>query len=106
MSYFLAQTSGCPQGYVEMDGDVTGWGSSLGSQLSLTREKCAEECDRFADCLSFEHSNTESSCNLNTIEEPSARKYKDYVFCSKISKWSKQINLLVCDIRIMITWIF
>ena len=85
-----------------MHGDILGWGSYLGSKLYLTREKCAEECDRFVDCLSFEHSNTAFLCNLNTIEEPSKGPFKDYVFCSKISKWSKRINLLVFDTRTII----
>ena len=86
-SFFLsAQKSGCPKGYAEMHGDIPGWGSSLGSKLYLTRDKCADECDRFSDCLSFEHSNSEFLCNLNVLEEPTARKYKDYVFCSKRSK--------------------
>ena len=84
---FVAQKSGCPHGYAEMHGDIPGWGSSLGSKMYMTRDRCADECDKFPDCLSFEHSNTEFLCNLNTIEEPTARKYKDYVFCSKISKY-------------------
>jgi len=90
----IPQKSGCPNGYAEMHGDIPGWGSSLGSKLYLTRDKCAEECDRFSDCLSFEHSNSEFLCNLNVLEEPTARKYKDYVFCSKRNKLDDKGNIV------------
>ena len=85
-SLLLAQKSGCPAGYAEMFGDIPGWGTSLGSKVRATRQECAARCDQHINCLSFEHSNTEFLCNLNTIEEPSVGQFKDYAFCSKIRK--------------------
>ena len=73
-----------------MYGDVPGWGTSLSSKFPASREECAASCDRHVDCLSFEHSNTELFCNLNTVESPSVGQYKDYAFCSKIRKFIDQ----------------
>ena len=66
-----------------MDGDIWGWGTSLGSALTLNRNECAQKCSQQPKCLSFEHSNTEEKCNLNTAAKPSQGKNKDYAFCSK-----------------------
>ena len=81
-----AKKDECPPGYAKMFGDIPGWGTSLGSKIKATRQECAKMCSRHTGCLSFEHSNTEFLCNLNTVEQPSNRKYKDYAFCSKIRK--------------------
>ena len=80
------QRERCPPGYARMFGDLPGWGTSLGSKIQATREQCANRCSHDDRCLSFEHSNTEFLCNLNTIEDPSVKQYKDYIFCSKIRK--------------------
>ena len=74
----------CPSGYEKRDGDIPGWGTDIGSRLSLTREGCANRCNAQARCLSFEHSNTEKLCNLNKIAEPTKSvNHRDYAFCTK-----------------------
>ena len=66
-------------------GDISGWGTELGSKMPIgLREECANECDALPLCLSFEHSNTEELCNLNTIAMPiKPNDYEDYAFCRK-----------------------
>ena len=77
----------CTSGYTEKIGDIPGWGTSLGSALDANRDECAQKCSELPLCLSFEHSNTELKCNLNTEAEPASNgAYKDYAFCSKIGK--------------------
>lgn len=80
-------TGECPAGYEEMVGDVSGWGTYLGSKINTTLQGCAERCTQKSNCLSFEHSNTTSFCNLSDVKHPIRRyNYEDYVFCSKIGK--------------------
>ena len=69
-----------------MIGDIPGMGTSLGRDLNANRNECAQKCSQKPKCLSFEHSNTELRCNLNTVAEPSEGQYKDYLFCSKTGK--------------------
>ena len=73
----------CPEGYVSKSGDIPGWGSDLGGRLGLSRQQCADECSKNRDCLSFEHSNTRKSCNLNRIAEPTQGPFEDFIFCVK-----------------------
>ena len=74
----------CPSGYERRDGDIPGWGTNIGSRLSLTKEQCANACNDQYRCLSFEHSKTAMLCNLNKIAEPTkAENYMDYAFCMK-----------------------
>ena len=74
----------CPSGYERRDGDIPGWGTDIGSALSLTREECADACTDENQCLSFEHSNSASLCNLNKMAEPTNEEnYLDYAFCTK-----------------------
>ena len=74
----------CPSGYERRNGDISGWGSDIGTRLSLTREECANACNDQDLCLSFEHSNTALLCNLNKIAEPTTgANYGDYAFCKK-----------------------
>ena len=73
----------CPAGYEYRNGDVAGWGSNLGSKLSLTRQECADRCTEIDDCLSFEQSATKNLCNLNRIGEPNREPKDDYALCAK-----------------------
>ena len=74
----------CPSGYDQRIGDAPGWGSDLGSELELSRQDCANQCNSKPDCLSFEHSNSEGLCNLNRVGEPSNQvQFHDYVYCLK-----------------------
>ena len=75
----------CPVGYSLEVGDILGWGTGLGSKMSISlREECANKCDALPLCLSFEHSNTKKLCNLNTIAMPiKPNNYGDYAFCRK-----------------------
>ena len=77
----------CPEGYLKDEGDIWGWGSDLGSKLSVSSiEECASKCDALPLCLSFEHSSTEQLCNLNKIARPSHPKAGDYLFCRKLGE--------------------
>ncbi|KAL5249273.1 hypothetical protein ACHWQZ_G018210 [Mnemiopsis leidyi] len=79
-----APKSGCPAGYRAEDADVPGWGTYLGSRrLVGSREICALMCTSWSDCYSFEHSNSDRICNINTSRWPSRGPYKDYQFCTK-----------------------
>ena len=80
--HFLAPNI-CTSGYERRDGDIPGWGTDIGSRLSLTREECANVCTEEEQCMSFEHSNSALLCNLNKIAEPNSGSYKDYAFCTK-----------------------
>ena len=74
---------GCPSGYEARNGDIPGWGTILGSKLSLTKEECAQSCNQKDSCRSFEHSDSMKLCNLNKIGEPKLGPYKDFAFCKK-----------------------
>ena len=81
---FLAP-SVCTSGYERRDGDIPGWGTDIGSRISLTREECANACTEEEQCMSFEHSNTALLCNLNKVADPTTEaNYEDQVFCTKI----------------------
>ena len=83
----------CPENYTEYPGDVPGWGSiiSLPSFFASPDlpsiddiNSCALACDLTPDCCSFEFSQTEVRCNLNTECGPTSTEiYKDYTFCVK-----------------------
>ena len=74
----------CPGQYIDEEGDIPGWGSELGSKISVRSiADCASRCDEKPLCLSFEQSDTAGLCNLNKEALPSVRKYKDYTFCRK-----------------------
>lgn len=82
-------TAVCPLGYFFQIGayieDYNDYNDApLMQDITATLHECAVRCDRNPECLSFEHSSTQSKCNLekqpNTNQqEPNA----DYVFCSK-----------------------
>ena len=74
----------CPAGYAKEEGDLPGWGSELGSGLSVSSLKdCGRRCDNLVPCLSFEHSRSTGLCNLNTEAFPAADQFGDYMFCRK-----------------------
>ena len=62
---------------------MPGRGSDLGAELNLARKDCADKCTEKQDCLSFEHSDTKSLCNLNRIAEPTKGSNQDFVACVK-----------------------
>ena len=74
----------CPAGYELKIGDEPGWGTDLGSRLSLSLQECADECSKKTACLSFEQSSSNKLCNLNRVAKPKNQgPYKDFVFCMK-----------------------
>ena len=83
----------CPENYTEYPGDVPGWGSIMSlpsfwgsSDLPPINDmnSCAYACNLTPDCCSFEFSQTEVKCNLNTECGPTTTEiYKDYIFCVK-----------------------
>merc|ERR1711962_494821 len=85
----------CPENYTEYPGDVPGWGSiiSLPNFFAspdlppiINIDSCALACDFTTNCCSFEFSQTEMRCNLNTECGPtSTENYNDYTFCGKRS---------------------
>ena len=91
--WLITLPGGCPNGYVERQGDLPGWGTDIGSALDLSRQECAEKCDGASSCMSFEHSDTEMKCNLNKIAEPSQGPFRDYVFCTKMGKTINLVNV-------------
>merc|ERR1711962_1432143 len=85
----------CPENYTEYPGDVPGWGSIISLPNFFASpdlptidniDSCALACDLTPDCCSFEFSQTEVRCNLNTECGPtSTENYNDYTFCGKRS---------------------
>ena len=73
----------CPTVYSIRSGDLPGWGTDLGSRLSLTRQECVDKCTEKNECLSFEHRTSTNQCNLNRIAEPTQGAYRDFAFCVK-----------------------
>ena len=94
ISPFLVIDS-CPIGYEFKSGDIPGWGSNLGGRLTLSRQECADECNKYQDCLSFEHSDTKELCNLNRIAEPSQGPFQDFAFCVK-QKGTRFFLVILC----------
>ena len=90
---FSLADSVCPENYKEYPGDVPGWGSIMSlpsfwgsSDLPPINDmnSCAYACNLTPDCCSFEFSQTEVRCNLNTECGPtSTENYNDYTFCGK-----------------------
>ena len=78
-----ALTGKCPPGYTKREGDLPGWGTGIGGSYDLSRDECAQKCNDDSSCMSFEHSDTQTKCNLNNIAEPSQGQYLDFVFCTK-----------------------
>ena len=78
-------TLGCPTGYQYHSGDVHDWGD-VANRLRINRHQCAQRCSGEGRCKSFEHSNSEGMCNLNSQSSPTKGPNGDYVFCSKQGK--------------------
>ena len=77
-------TGRCPAGYNNHFGDVSGWGSIRGLASVKNIESCAKHCDITSGCCSFEYSQSEQSCNLNSECAPTSTEvYKDFSFCGK-----------------------
>jgi len=76
----------CANGYYSQSGDVRGWGKVDGvggGQQVPNCNECAELCSDHDNCLSYECSETELKCNLNSDANPTAGAWKDYAFCTK-----------------------
>ena len=85
--HWISIEDDCPTGYTKKDGYIFGWETLLGKTLHpINRDECAQKCSEKPQCKSFEHSNEELKCNLNTAFEPSQRPALDYAFCSKTGK--------------------
>ena len=65
-----------------MNGDVAGAGLTGGYDSSL--RKCADDCNARMDCNGFVHSKINHLCKLVEQKAPTAPKYGDYQFCSKV----------------------
>ena len=65
------------------DGDLPGWGTNIGSRLSMSKDECAQACNEKTSCLSFEHSESMMLCNLNELAEPTLGAFRDFAFCKK-----------------------
>ena len=77
--------SQCGEGFYNVTGDVTGWGTihgKGGGQLVQNCSACADLCRGFAECRSYECSPTTLKCSLNTVAKPNASAFQDYQFCS------------------------
>ena len=85
----------CADDYKVMTGDVGGWGkigSRGGGESVEDCDRCAYMCSGIAACRSYECSETELRCNLNTDSKPTHMDYKDYMFCSKdVKRTSQQV---------------
>ena len=73
--------SACPNGYIIMEGDVSGPGLTGG--YAATLKECRNDCDARSDCNSFAHSLSIEQCKLMKEKKPTQSKYHDYQFCQK-----------------------
>lgn len=51
---------------------------------------CSEDCNARADCKSFEWGPTSKVCSLNRAASPSAGRFQDYIFCSRLGGGQSQ----------------
>ena len=89
----MIASSGCPSGYAERDGGLSGSSSDIGRSLDLTKYECALKCNSDRSCKSFQHSFTEMKCNLSEIAEPSQAAYIDFIFCTKTGRFRYVVNV-------------
>ena len=75
----------CPDRFEAFDGDVRGGGLTGGYDASI--QKCADDCTARSDCNGFVHSEDQQSCKLVNEKQPTASKWQDFQFCSKIGKY-------------------
>jgi hypothetical protein len=89
----LTFLAGCPVGYELNPGDIPGWGQ-VGTNPSIETSiiGCSQRCDNQSKCCSFEYSQTEQYCSLNSDCKPADPVYKDYAFCSKGNSWSTYVT--------------
>ena len=87
-SNFQQELNGqCPYGYVLKEGDIPGSGLSL-ETVEATIADCSHRCNNKPNCCSFEYSQTEKKCNLNTGCTPTTGIILDqgslpWLFCTK-----------------------
>ena len=84
-----------------VEGDYPGWGQ-IGSYKDIrSTDVCARMCNfkTNPDCRSYEYSNTERRCNLNTVERPTEGKYKDYAFCVSSKKRNFEAKASACGVN-------
>ena len=96
---------GCPNGYSNRIGDITGY--ALTGAYGASMEKCKIDCDKRKDCGSFVHSELKNECKLTLEYEPTGPKFNDFVFCSRnhLSGYNLYITYYVNIIAIkLITW--
>ena len=73
--------SECKKGFHLVPGDYPGWGQ-VGSHTNIAdTDECGKLCEDNPSCRSYEYSNTDGKCNLNTVASPSQGIYQDYAFC-------------------------
>merc|ERR1712226_103453 len=99
---FEAEASVCGVNFNLVEGDYPGWGQ-IGSYFDIgSTDYCALIClsKTSPDCRSYEYSNTERRCNLNTVERPTdKRKYKDYAFCVSTKKRNFEAEASACGVN-------
>ena len=72
---------GCPNGFIDKVGDVSGNG--LTGKYTASLEKCTKDCNGRDDCNSFEHSIKLNQCKLLAEKIPTGKKCGDFHFCAK-----------------------
>ena len=101
-SIFQQETSSqCPYGYVLKEGDIPGWGQvGHNPTVEATITDCSNRCNNEPICCSFEYSQTEKKCNLNTGCKPTTGIVLDqgslpWIFCTKGDPTALHVYCLV-----------
>ena len=87
MSFFLISDTQlpqneCPIGYIKAEDNIPDVGTALGIHIAKM-EACGSVCLKYPECVSFEHSYSQSRCILNPRGELQGRS-NGYVFCYNI----------------------
>ena len=82
-SNFQQLNGQCPYGYVLKEGDIPGSGLSF-ETVEATIADCSNRCNNKPNCCSFEYSQTEKKCNLNTgCTSTTGQGSLPWLFCTK-----------------------
>ena len=76
----------CPSGYKYKYGHILGRGTFARGIRAQRLHDCSAVCNKTARCMSFEYSEKQKLCFLNTEAEPKTNtQHDDLIFCQKIS---------------------
>ena len=84
VSEFHCFADPCSAGYDYRTGSNLGGITDIATNLSLSRQDCANKCNANDTCLSFEHSIAKALCYLHRSRYPIQQPFEDYVFCAKL----------------------